>query len=68
MFKQNDHVIIHSIDKIGTTFDGKICGVAVNFGDDPATIYIVDTLGNLGGHTNYSHVTIPGACLMTANQ
>ena len=61
-FIQNDLVQIHSLDNSGETFDGKICGLAVDWGDSPATIWIVECPA-LGAQIGFTHVTMPQGCL-----
>jgi hypothetical protein len=63
-FKQNDAVEIRSLglsygDK---TFPGKICGVAVDWGESSATIWIVECLA-LAKQIGFTHVTMPQGCL-----
>ena len=53
------------------SFGGKICGISIDWGNTPATIWIVECpeLGRqergalLDGNAAFTHVTIPQACL-----
>lgn len=65
-FKQNDPVLIHSLGpKYGDqTFAGKICGLSIDWGDSPATIWIVEspTLCELDDY-GFTHAAIAQACI-----
>jgi hypothetical protein len=41
-YQQGDLVVIHSLDDSGDTWEGTICGISVDWGDQPATIWIVE--------------------------
>ena len=79
-FKQGDLVEIHSLGPSygDQTFEGKICGVSVDWGDSDATIWIVecnildlayaaDVNSNLipgpPQDRPFTHITMPQACL-----
>jgi hypothetical protein len=62
-YKQNDSVIIHSLDDTGDTYPGKICGISVDWGEESgATIWIVECPA-LGKQIGFTHVTMPQSCI-----
>jgi hypothetical protein len=65
-YKQNDAVEIHSLGSLygDKTFPGRICGIAVNAGDSPATIWIVECPELASKQfCAFTHLTMPQACL-----
>ena len=62
MFTQNDVVEIHSLGSSENTFEGRICGLSIDWGDSPATIWIVEC-PELGKNVGFSHMTFPQSCL-----
>jgi hypothetical protein len=63
IFKQNDIVEINNIDNSGKTYVGMVKGIAINFGDDPATIYIVEMADVIDPNYLYTHTVIPASCM-----
>ena len=63
-FKQDDVVLVHSLDDSGKTYEAVVCGVAVNYGESPATIYILRAVDPIDEHYEYSHYTMPAACIL----
>ena len=63
-YQQGDLVEIHSLGPIygDKTFDGKIVGCSIFWGDSPATIWIVEC-PTLAASSGFTHVTMPQACL-----
>lgn len=63
-FLEGDRVIIHSLGPSygDDEYYGNIRGISVDYGDNPATIYIVE-MPSLDQDYKYSCCTIPQSCL-----
>jgi hypothetical protein len=62
-FQQGDNVLIHSIGPDGKTYRARICGLAHDWGDDPATSYIVEMIDSIRDDYKFTHCVMPAACL-----
>ena len=62
-FQQGDKVLIHSIDSSEKTYSAKICGIAMDWGDDPATSYILEILDPFRADYKFTHCIMPAACI-----
>lgn len=69
-FNEGDFVIIHSLGQSSVNkeqeYPGIIRGISVDYGDNPATIYIVHVEPSFDQDYKYSHCTIPQSCLRRA--
>jgi len=65
-FDEGTEVTIHSLGPMhmGKTYRGIVWGISVDFGMNPATIYIVEMVDRLNNRPYpYSCVCMPAACL-----
>jgi hypothetical protein len=67
-FLEGDRVIIHSLGPLhgDQEYEAVVHGVSVDYGDNPATIYIVETNGSLDQDYKYSCCTFPQSCMRRA--
>ncbi len=65
LFNEGDYVTVHSLGPShgDQEYPGIIRGIAVDYGNNPATIYIVAIKPSIDQDYKYSHCTIPQACL-----
>jgi hypothetical protein len=66
-FAAGDRVVIHSLGQSSIDqeqeYNATVCGISVDYGDNPATIYIVHTDAVLDQDYKYPCCTIPQSCL-----
>jgi hypothetical protein len=64
-FAEGDNVIVHSLGNmhIGKEYQAVVRGVSVDYGINPATIYILEVVDKIDPDYPYSHYTMPEACL-----
>ena len=61
-FAEGDNVIVHSIGD-GKEYRAIVRGVSIDYGINPATIYILEAGDKIDPDYPYSHYTMPEACL-----
>ncbi len=61
-FADGDNVIVHKIGD-GKEYRAIVRGVSIDYGINPATIYILETVDKIDSDYPYSHCTMPEACL-----
>ena len=64
-YNEGDGVVIHSLGEShgGKEYRGIIRGISVDYGVNPATIWIVELLDKLDPDYAYTHCSMPEACL-----
>jgi len=63
IYEQDEPVIIHSVEPTGKEFRAVINGKYCDYGDSPATIYIVKFIDKIDDSYKFTHGTMPAACL-----
>lgn len=64
-FEQNEEVLVHSLGilRLDKTYRAKVCGISVDHGNNPATIYIIEIIDPIDSDYKFSHCSMPAACL-----